>query len=243
MDEQSQFKFTPLNIFLVGLVFGLLIAGTAGFVWSLTKGSSGTTFGGDTNEPVTPSGQPAITVAPVTDKDHIRGDIKKAKVAIVEYSDTECPYCKDFHGTMKQVVQEYGDQVAWVYRHFPLASLHPKAAKEAEATECVNELGGSNKFWAFVDKIYEVTPSNNGLDPAQLPILAEQVGVDRAKFETCLASGKYAAKIQADIAAGEAAGAQGTPYSVVLTGDQQIPMEGAVPFSQIKTALDQLLAS
>lgn len=245
MDEQSPFKLTPLNIFLVGLVFGLLIAGTAGFVWSLTKGS-GTTFGGgngNANVPSDGTGNTEIVVAPVTENDHVRGDLSKAKVAIVEYSDTECPFCKDFHPTMKQVAQEYGDKVAWVYRHFPLTSIHPKAVKEAEATECVNELGGPEKFWAFLDKIYEVTPSNNGLDAAQLPILAQQVGVDRGKFETCLSSGKYSQKIQDDIAAAAAAGAQGTPYSVILTGDKKIPMEGAVPFTQIKSALDQLLAS
>ncbi len=244
MDEQSPFKLTPLNIFLVGLVFGLLIAGTAGFVWTITKGS-GTTFGGGNGgtQPPSPTGQPEIVIAPVTDKDHVRGDLKKAKVAIVEYSDTECPFCKDFHPTLKQVAQEYGDKVAWVYRHFPLEQLHPKALKEAEATECVNELGGPEKFWAFLDKVYEVTPANNGLDAAQLPVLAQQVGVDRTKFETCLSSGKYSQKIQDDIAAAGAAGAQGTPYSVILTGDQKIPLEGAVPFAQIKSALDQLLAS
>ncbi len=246
MDEQSPFKLTPLNIFLVGLVFGLLIAGTAGFVWTLTK-DTGTKFGGNGgNLPTDNTGQQGqgnIVIAPVTDADHVRGDLSKAKVAIVEYSDTECPFCKDFHPTLKQVVAEYGDQVAWVYRHFPLTSIHPKAVKEAEATECANELGGPEKFWAFLDKIYEVTPANNGLDAAQLPVIAQQVGLDRAKFESCLSSGKYSQKIQDDIAAAAAAGAQGTPYSVILTGDQKIPLEGAVPFAQIKSALDQLLAS
>lgn len=250
MDEQtsSPFKLTPLNIFLVGLVFGLLVAGTAGFVWTLAKGSNGgTAWGGNGgtgtgNQPTDGTGQAGIVIAPVTDQDHVRGDLRKAEAVIVEYSDTECPFCKQFHSTMKQVVQQYGDRVAWVYRHFPLTSLHAKAAKEAEATECVRELGGAEKFWAYVDKIYEVTPSNDGLDAAQLPVLAQQVGVDRGRFETCLSSGKYSQKIQEDIAAAAAAGAQGTPYSVILVGDQKIPLEGAVPFAQIQSALDQLLA-
>lgn len=246
MDEQSAFKLTPLNIFLVGLIFGLLIAGTAGFVWTIAKGSGGGAVwggnGGTGNQPTDGTGQTGIVIAPVTDRDHVRGDLSKAEAVIVEYSDTECPFCKQFHSTMKQVVQQYGDRVAWVYRHFPLTTLHAKAPKEAEATECVYELGGPEKFWAFLDKIYEVTPSNDGLDAAQLPVLAQQVGVDRSRFESCLNSGKYAAKIQDDIAAAAAAGAQGTPYSVILVGDQKIPLEGALPFAQIKSALDQLLA-
>ena len=243
MNEDSSFNLAPKNIFLVGLVFGLLVAGTAGFVWSLTNGSSDSKNApvtlGDTNQPPIAQAEPVI--APVTDKDHVRGDLKKAKVVLIEYSDLECPYCKQFHPALQQMVKEYGDKVAWVYRHFPLTQIHPKAVKEAEASECANELGGSNKFWEFIDKVYEITPGNNQLDPAQLPIIATQIGLDKAKFETCLSSNKYSAKIQADIAAAAAAGAQGTPYSILLAGNQKIPLEGAVPFEQIKSALDQLI--
>ena len=60
------------------------------------------------------------------------------------------------------------NKVAWGFRHFPLKQLHPKAVKEAEATECANELGGNDAFWKFIDKINEVTPANNKLDQAQL---------------------------------------------------------------------------
>jgi protein-disulfide isomerase len=89
---------------------------------------------------------------PVTAADHIRGDIN-APVKIVEFSDIDCPFCKRFHSTMQEVMKTYGDsgKVAWVYRHFPLTQLHPDAANKAEASECVAELGGNDKFWAFVD--------------------------------------------------------------------------------------------
>jgi protein-disulfide isomerase len=245
MDEDSSsFRLSPKNIFLVGLVFGLLIAGTAGFVWTLSGGSTGTKTPpvaiNDPTQPNTPTAAAGV-VEPVTDKDHVRGDLSKAKVVLVEYSDLECPYCQQFHPVLKQMVQEYGDKVAWVFRNFPLTQLHPKAPKEAEASECANELGGSAKYWAYIDKVYEVTPGNNQLDPAQLPAIAQQVGLDKAKFQNCLDSGKYAAKIQSDIAAAEAAGAQGTPFSVLLAGDQKIPLEGAVPYAQLKSALDQLI--
>ncbi len=115
---------------------------------------------------------------PVSTTDHIRGSAN-AKVVIVEYSDTECPFCKNFHSTMKQIMAKYeaDGSVAWVYRHSPLAQLHPKAEHEAQALECAFEQGGNDKFWAYTDRIYEVTTSNNTLDVLQLPAIASFVGL------------------------------------------------------------------
>lgn len=173
--------------------------------------------------------------------DHIRGDIA-APVKIIEYSDTECPFCKRFHPTMQQAVNDYGGKVAWVYRHFPLRSLHSKAAKEAEATECANELGGNDKFWAYLDRVFEVTPSNDGLDLAQLPQLAVDVGLDRAKFEMCLNSGKYAQHVRDDENDATAAGARGTPFSIILgVKGERVPIGGALPFSAVKSLIDPVL--
>ena len=111
-----------------------------------------------------------VTLDPVTNADHILGN-PSAKVTIVEYSDTECPFCKVFHETMNRVMNEYGNggQVAWVYRQFPIAGLHPKAHKESEATECANKLGGNTKFWEYPNTVMEMTPSNDGLDSAKCP--------------------------------------------------------------------------
>lgn len=181
-----------------------------------------------------------ITVAPVTDKDWIRGN-KNAKISVVEYSDLECPFCKTFHPTMQRLLQEYPNDVNWVWRHFPLVSLHSKASKEAEASECAGELGGQDKFWAYIDKVFAVTPSNNGLDLAQLPKLAKEIGLDEAKFTSCLDSGKYNAKIQEAVNAAVAAGGEGTPYSVILVGDQKVPVSGAVPYEQFKSFVDSEL--
>jgi protein-disulfide isomerase len=101
-------------------------------------------------------------VAPVSPDDHIVGNIN-AKIIIVEYSDLECPFCKVFHNTMHQVVEANNGDVAWVYRHFPIPQLHPKAFRQAEATECAWEQGGNEAFWKYTDRIFEITPSNNGL--------------------------------------------------------------------------------
>jgi protein-disulfide isomerase len=198
-------------------------------------------------------GAPDIDVAPVSAVDHVLGDPAKAKVTIIEYSDTECPFCKRFHQTLDKVWSDYGQggQVAWVYRHFPL-SIHPKSPKEAEATECATELGGEAAFWKYTDIIYTNTPSNNGLDAAQLPVFAEQAGLDKTAFMTCLNSGKYASKITDAVNAGLKAGARGTPYTVLLVNDgskvQTVPLVdnnsqslGALPYEQMKAILDSFL--
>lgn len=176
----------------------------------------------------------------VSKEDHVRGNIN-APVKIVEYSDTECPFCKRFHDTMKQVMGEDGKdgKVAWVYRHFPLDQLHSKARKEAEATECAGELGGNDKFWAYLDRLMEITPANNGLDPAELPKIAQYVGLNVSKFNSCLESGKYAKKIQEHVSNAQATGGRGTPWSIVIGKDgKKYPLSGAQPLASIKQLID-----
>mgnify|MGYP001568742521 CR=1 FL=1 len=184
------------------------------------------------------------TIKPVTQEDHVRGDFD-APIKIVEFSDVECPFCKQFHKTLIQVMSEYGNsgRVAWVYRHFPLDSLHPvKARKGAEASECANELGGNDAFWAFLDKYFEVTPSNNQFDTNQLPVIAEAIGLNRTAFMACLESGKYAQKIESQIQDAIAAGANGTPFSVMVNAQgETFPINGALPYTQIKSLVEQAL--
>ncbi len=124
-----------------------------------------------------------IIIKPVGDTDHVYGN-PSAPVKIVEFSDLECPWCKNFHSVLKQTVAAYGGKVAWVYRHFPIDQLHPKARKEAEASECANELGGNDKFWSYIDRLFEITPSNNGLDANLLPQIAADIGLNKNEFET-----------------------------------------------------------
>lgn len=177
---------------------------------------------------------------PISSKDHIRGN-PNAPVKIVEYSDTECPFCKRFHGTMKEVMNEYGKdgKVAWVYRHFPLDQLHSKARKEAVALECANEQGGNDKFWAYADRLYEITPANNGLDPAELPKIAQYVGLDTAKFNTCLSGTKYDQHIEDEVQNAVVTGGNGTPWSIVVgKNGKKYPLSGAQPLSSVKKLID-----
>ena len=194
----------------------------------------------DSIEPVTGAD---VNMRAVSSDDHIRGFFN-APVKIVEFSDPECPFCKKFHNTMKQVMEEYGKsgKVAWVYRHFPLDQLHSKARKEAEAIECASELGGNKKFWEYVDRLMEITPSNNQLNPVKLQEIAEYIGLDKKKFETCLSSGKYAEKIQGHVDDAVSAGGRGTPYTVVVgTLGRKFPVDGAVPYESLKETIEQAL--
>src|SRR3989338_9462456 len=149
------------------IVAGILIAGAI-----LLKGSGMPTENTSTGNN---TANTTVQVRPVSSSDHIVGNAN-AKIVIVEYSDLECPFCKVFHNTMHQIVEASNGKVAWVYRHYPIAGLHPKAFHESEATECAWEQGGNDAFWKYTDRIFEVTESNNGLEASELPKIAEYVG-------------------------------------------------------------------
>lgn len=239
-EEQKTVITTPAAIIIAGalIAFALYAGG---------KPSSPTvrTTTPDTQNPAaTAQPQPAVgQFRPVDDTDHIRG-AAQPKLTIVEYSDLECPFCKQFHITLQQLMKEYPDDIAWVYRHAPLEQLHSQAIAEANASECAAEQG---KFWEFLDVVFATTSSNDGLDLATLPELARQAGVvNIPQFESCVESEKYNDKVQEQLAdAGVAAGGDnllGTPYSLVIGPDKEVtPIRGARPYAQLKTTIDSLL--
>jgi protein-disulfide isomerase len=214
--------------------FAIVVAGLA---------IAGAIYFGDEREPAV-AAQANRSVDPVTSADHILGN-PNAKVMIVEYSDTECPFCKSFHVTMNRIMGEYGKDgnVAWVYRHFPIESLHPvKAHNEAEATECAGKLGGNAKFWEYINKVFEITPSNNRLDQSELPKIAKAVGLDVTEFDKCLESGEMKTVVDAGIANGSKAGVSGTPYSIILVDKKTVgSINGAQPYEVVKAQIEELL--
>ncbi len=253
MDNNNS-KLSSYKAFILGVVFSLLLVFSVGFFVLLFSTSDGMKLPIAEREKVEKfdeanargfggGGQDdEISIRPVTKADHIRGDLDKAEVVLVEYSDMECPFCKRFHFTLKQIKEEYGDKFAWVYRHFPLDNLHPKARLEAQASECAAELGGNDAFWRFLDRIYEITPSNNRLDLEKLPEIAAEIGLDVGKFNECLSSNKFADKVQADYEDAIASGGSGTPYSILLSrGGEKIPVRGAVPAGQLRSLIDSLI--
>lgn len=196
----------------------------------------------NTEVPTGATAQNAVDIEPITADDHIRGN-PNASIVMVEYSDYDCPFCKAFHDTMKRIMSEYGrdGDVAWVYRHFPLPSLHPNAIDIAEASECVAELAGNDAFWTFSDLVFDERAQNAQTDITLLPDYAEAAGADRNAFELCYNSNKYNEQILADIEAGQRAGARGTPYTVLVVGDQTGVISGAQQYETVRQIVESLL--
>ncbi len=196
-------------------------------------------------KPATTNGTGPLTakeIRPVDSTEHILGSTS-APIKLIEYSDMECPYCKIYQTTLHQIMDDYGakGQVAWVYRHFPIYELHSKATKEAEAAECAADQGGNDAFWKFIDQVYAVTPSNNGLDPAVLPDIAGQIGLDKTKFNKCLSSGKFTAKVKSQREEIMKTGAQGTPHIVIEVKGNFLPLPGAQPIGALRSAINEIL--
>lgn len=214
------------------VVAGLLIAGA---VFLAGKGSSNPT----------PQNGDKVSARPYDPAvDHLLGN-PNAQVKVVEYLDLECSHCKAFNTTMHQIMDYYASSgnVAWVQRPFPLASIHSKAPKEAEAAECAAEQGGDTAYFKYTDRLFEITPSNNGLDLSKLPTIAADVGLNVAAFNTCLNSGKYAEKVQKSFNEAIALGAQGTPYVLIMVGGESMVLAGAQPYDSMRAALDAVLSA
>ncbi len=156
-----------------------------------------------------------------------------AKVTIVEFSDFQCPFCEAFYtNTYPQIRKQYGDKVRFVYRQFPLTSLHPYALGAALASECANEQG---KFWEYHDMLFS-NQSNLGNDA--LLQYAAKVGVPNTQqFSQCLSSQKYLDKIKADVNAGMGYSVSGTP-TFFINGNILV---GAQPFEAFQAAIDNEL--
>lgn len=248
-------QLPPSVALIVGLVGGLLILCSIGFFVLLSmmlKGqgiamgagnnNAGYVANQPTNDPNQVAPQPTGTMPALSAQDHVRGD-KNAPLTLVEYSDYECPFCKAFHPTTDQMLKDFAGKIKLVFRHYPL-SFHANAQKEAEASECIAELGGNEAFWKYTDKIFERTTSNGyGFALDKLPALAAEVGVNQAKFKTCLDSNKYAQAVQDSENAAAAAGVNGTPGSFLVAKDGSTQLiSGAVPYEQLKAAINAALA-
>lgn len=231
--------------FVLGIVAGFLVLCTVGFFVLLSMQLGGGQSSG--GRVVAPSGgqvaPPAgggtaptsIVLAPVQDDEHIRGN-KNAKITLVEYSDFECPFCSRFLPSVEQALAKYPNDLRVVYRHFPLRSIHPEAANAANASECAAEQG---KFWEYHDELFARQAT---LGTATYSQIATELGLKMAQFDECVSSQKYASVVQADEASSQQAGAQGTPYSILVGPDgQQSVVNGAQPFEVIDAAIQQML--
>ncbi len=155
--------------------------------------------------------------------DHALGN-STARISMITYSDFQCPFCARFVQDAKQLLTVFPQDVRYVYRHFPLSSIHPEAQKAAEASECAAVLGGNDAFWRMHDKLFD---NQAMLNREAYRSFAGQIGLDIGSFTTCLDSGSTAARVKRDADMAEALGIQGTPTGFL--GNTRL--EGALPIS------------
>jgi len=147
---------------------------------------------------------------------HIQGS---GSYTLIEYSDTECPYSKEYHTTLDEVFPNYENEIQRGYKHFPLNQHIQKATLQAEATECA---GDQNKFWEYTSEIYSRTNSNNSLPDAELFVIAEDLNLNTDKFNDCLAQATYNSLVKENSQEAQELGANGTPFSVLIDKDGNV---------------------
>lgn len=252
MSEQTSsgkgfFDGNPKQMFAFGVVTGMVAVLLLNSFTGVSLAAFGGGNGGGSRTPIAINPTPddggtgtAGVLAPVQDDEHIRGNLDKAKVVMIEYSDFQCPYCERHHPNLQQISDEYGDQVVWVYRHFPLTSIHPNAEPMALASECAAEQG---KFWEFADAMFDGQTANlEGTAAAAnsyASSVAKDLGLNMTKFNDCVATAKYQDVVDADMASGSAAGVNGTPATFI----NGTLVSGAVPYATLKQMIDAALAA
>src|ERR1700726_1296184 len=148
---------------------------------------------------------PSLAVPVSLDRDHIRGP-DEAPAVLLEYGDYQCPYCGAAHPIVKAVQEQMGNDLQFVFRHFPLMTVHPLAELAAEAAEAA---GAQGKFWEMHDMLYE---NQDQLDaPASLMEFAVAVRLDTERFADELVRHVHAGKVRDNLLSGVRSGVQGTP--------------------------------
>ena len=206
------------RLILVFLAIFLIIA--AALIFYVAKTISLVKSGELTPQEIFPRSLTGDLPTLATDDDPNWGP-KEAKVVMVEFSDFQCPFCKEVKPVLEQIRRDYGDKVRFIYRDFPITETHPEALLAAVAANCAHEQG---KFWEMHDKIFD---NQDNLSEASLKTYAVQIGLNNIQFGTCLKSQKYLPEIEDDMKAGYAAGVEATP-TIFING---IKMRGALPLA------------
>ena len=168
-----------------------------------------------------------------------------AKVAVVEFSDFQCPFCaRHTQQTLPAIVKDYVNKgtIKYVLRDFPIPALHPGAPKSHEAAYCAAE---QNKYWQMHDRLFA---NIRAQQPQELTAHAKALRLDVGQFEQCLASGRHAARVKQAVEEGQRLGIRGTPTFFVgadtdgRTVKATRVLRGAQPYEQFKTAIEAVLA-
>jgi len=233
-NEGASITFKKSTLWKAGtFIFAILFVIT--IAHDVFEGTSST---GPTGAAVAPSAPPLPTGGNINVKvdpeDPFLGD-KDASVTIVEFSDFQCPFCaRAATGAIAELkTNEIADgEVKFVYKDFPLSSIHPNAQKAAEAAQCAHD---QNKFWEYHDMLFA---NQRALAIDDLKGYAADLGLDTNEFNDCLDSGKNKAEVESDLAQATAAGGRGTPYFVVIGPDGKTQVvSGAQPYQNFQAAI------
>ncbi len=234
----------PKTTFLLGLFAGIAVTAVAFLIIGTPASGSDAKVKGtavantNTAQPTAPSGD-ATKIAEPTKDDYYRGaQPEKAKVTLVTYTDFQCPFCDQLHPTLQRLVDENPDEISWVYRNYPLTSIHPQAESAANAAACAGEQG---KFWEYGDQLFE---KQTQLGDSLYTSLAKDLGLNESKFDDCYSAKKYQDLITEQSSEGDAAGVTGTPATFVLSGNDLTTgqlISGALPYDTFKSVIDGLL--
>jgi protein-disulfide isomerase len=183
------------------------------------------------------SSQPTLSVNTVASSDQTKGN-KEAKLILIEYSDFQCPACGRYYFLLKQLNQEYGDQIQFVYRHFPLKRIHLYAQLAAQATEAAGKQG---KFWEMHDLIFENQKEWSEQKNAKKTLIeyAKSLNLDVDKFKSDLGSKEVKNKVQADYQSGVKAGVDSTP-TLFLNGKK---LPNPKSYSELKNIIQQAISN
>jgi protein-disulfide isomerase len=141
---------------------------------------------------------------PVSARDHAQGPADAA-VTLVEYGDFECPHCGRAHPIIRMVQKHFAKRLRFVFRNFPIGTIHPHAQKAAEAAEAA---GAQGKFWEMHETLYE---HQHALDDGHLAKYADALKLDRARFDREMAAGAHSGRVREDFLSGVRSGVNGTP--------------------------------
>jgi len=226
--EQKKFELSPSAAILIA---GLVIAGTILFT---SRGSAQPPAGGTAAVAAAVSTLPSTVRKPSADE-HIIGS-PTAPIVLIEYSDFQCPYCTMIYPTLKRIVDESDGNIAWVYRQYPLTSIHPQAEPSANASECIAAQLGNDAFWKYAETVFANQSQLSSQYSAQI---AKQLGANMDEYNQCVSSKKYQAKIDADMSELSSVGGTGTPYVVVLNTktNKAAVIPGALPYDQAMSVI------
>lgn len=242
----------PMSVLISGLMVSLAIIFSFRGV-NLTTLNTQNPTGTDTTVTGTDPSANDGTIAEVSiDDDPYQGNRSKAKVAIIEFSDYECPFCKrHFTEVYPQIYKDYvkTNKAIYVFRDLPLSFHDPIATSEALAAQCAFDQGGSDAYFKYHDAIFNKTESNatNMTVDILKDLAKKQKGINYNKFVECLDSKKFADEVAQDMADAAAVNIGGTPGFVIgkLESDGTVKngvlLGGAYPFENFKSAIDSFL--